>query len=116
MAFLSKRVKDPDEDDWIMLRRVLKYLNGTVYLSLTLDASKIGFVQLWVDASFDVCKDYCSHTNTVMLLGYGAATSMSKKQRINTKSLTEAEVVEVDDASPEILWTNYFVKAQGYDF
>ncbi len=27
---------------------------------------------------------------------------------------TEAEVVGVDDASSQILWTNYFIKAQGY--
>ncbi len=39
---------------------------------------------------------------------------MSRKQRLNTKSSTEAEVVGVDDASSQILWTNYFLKAQGY--
>ncbi len=39
---------------------------------------------------------------------------MSQKQRLNTRSSTEAEVVGVDDASSQILWTNYFIKAQGY--
>ncbi len=44
VAFLITRVKDPDEDDWVKLRRVLKYLHGTVYLSLTLDASQMNLV------------------------------------------------------------------------
>jgi hypothetical protein len=36
VAFLTTRVKNPDEDDWRKLKRVLKYLNGTKYLKLRL--------------------------------------------------------------------------------
>jgi hypothetical protein len=32
VAFLTTRVKNPDEDDWGKLKRVLKYLNSTKYL------------------------------------------------------------------------------------
>ena len=39
---------------------------------------------------------------------------MSSKQRINTKSSTEAELVGVDDALPMALWTRRFLEAQGY--
>ena len=34
VAFLTTRVKSPDEDDWGKLKRMLKYLNGTRYLKL----------------------------------------------------------------------------------
>ena len=37
-----------------------------------------------------------------------------KKQKLNTKSSTEAELLVVDDVSGPILWTNIFVEAQGY--
>ncbi len=37
-----------------------------------------------------------------------------QKQKLNTKSSMEAQVIRVDDASLQILWTNYFIKAQGY--
>jgi len=37
------------------------------------------------------------------------------KQKLNTRSSTEAEVVSVDDFMPAICWTRYFMKAQGYD-
>jgi hypothetical protein len=33
---------------------------------------------------------------------------------LNTKSSTEAELVGVDDRMPQILWTRYFLEAQGY--
>ena len=32
---------------------------------------------------------------------------------MNTKSSTEAELVVVDDLMPQILWMQYFLKAQG---
>jgi hypothetical protein len=31
VAFLTTRVKSPDKDDWVKLKRVLKYLNGAKY-------------------------------------------------------------------------------------
>ena len=114
VSFLTTRVKAPDEDDWSKLRRILKYLYGTVYLSLTLDASDMRLVRWWVDASFAVHPDYKGHTGAVLSLGRGAVTSISRKQKLNTRSSTEAEVVGVDDASSQILWTNYFIMAQGY--
>ena len=40
--------------------------------------------------------------------------SMSIKQKLNTKSSTEAELVGVVDITPHILWTSYFLDAQGY--
>ena len=38
----------------------------------------------------------------------------STKQKINTRSSTETEIVAADDLMPAILWTNYFLEAQGY--
>ncbi len=41
--------------------------------------------------------------------------SYSWKQKVMTKSLTEAELVGVDDALGYILWARYFMEEQGYD-
>ena len=56
-----------------------------------------------------------SHTGAVMSMGDGAIILMSKKQKLNTRSSTEAELVGVDDAMNLILWTKLFLKEQGYD-
>ena len=39
----------------------------------------------------------------------------STKQKINTRSLTETELVAADDFMPMLLWTNYFLRDQGYE-
>ena len=46
--------------------------------------------------------------------GRGSIISISKKQNLNTKSSTEEELIEADDAMPQMLWTRYFLEAQGY--
>jgi hypothetical protein len=49
-----------------------------------------------------------------MTFGKGAALSMSTKQKLNTKSSTEAELVGVDDTIPFNIWCLYFLREQGY--
>ena len=36
------------------------------------------------------------------------------KQKLNTKSSTEAELVGVDDMMPQVVWTKYFMESQGH--
>ena len=48
-----------------------------------------------------------------MTLGKGSMYSSAKKQRLNTLSSTESELVGVSDAMPQVLWTRYFLMAQG---
>jgi hypothetical protein len=48
----------------------------------------------------------------VLSAGQGALMSMSLKQKINTKSSTEAELVGVDDAMNFVEWIQLFVGEQ----
>ena len=48
-----------------------------------------------------------------MSLGKGSMFSWSKKQKLNTTSSTEAELVGVHDLMPQIIWTRYFLNGQG---
>eukprot|EP00957_Ditylum_brightwellii_P182746 13919673-Ditylum_brightwellii.AAC.1 len=54
-----------------------------------------------------------SHTGGLLVLGKGAAFATSTKQKLNTRSSTKAELVGVNDVMPQILWTQYFLEAQG---
>ena len=46
-------------------------------------------------------------------MGRVALYFASNKQKLKTKSLTEADLVGVDDLMPQILWMRYFLEAQG---
>ena len=107
-------MKDPDEDDWGKLKRVLRYLNGTRRLHLTLSVDSLSMVRWYVDGSHQIHDDCRGHTGAFMTLGRGAICSSSRKQKLNTKSSTETELVAVDDKLPDILWMKYFLEAQGY--
>jgi len=113
VAFLTTRVTKPTEADYMKLRRCIGYLRATRDLPMTLSASDLGKIYWYVDASFAVHHDMRSHTGVVMTMGKGAVISMSVRQKINTKSSTEAELVGVDDAMSQIVWTRNFMEAQG---
>ena len=71
-------------------------------------------LQTWVDASYATHPDMRSHTGGVISLGHGVINSKSSKQKINTKSSTEAEVVGASDFISHTMWTSWFLKEQGY--
>jgi len=48
-----------------------------------------------------------------MTLGNGAMYSSLCKQKLNTESYIEAEVVGIDDAMRQVLWTQNFSATQG---
>ena len=47
--------------------------------------------------------------------GQGYIISISKKQKLNIKNLTEAEIIGANNLLPQILWTMYLLETQGYD-
>jgi hypothetical protein len=113
-SILCTTVRQPRESCWRKLIHMLKYLNGSREDVLTLSAENLHVIKWYVDASFAVHSDFKSHTGAVMTMGQGAIQSMSQKQKLNTKSSTEAELVAPDDASVKILWTKLFLEWQGY--
>jgi hypothetical protein len=117
VAFLATRVKHLDKDDYKKLSRVIKYqyLRATPTMALTLEGGNDAhIVNWWIDASFAVHPDLKSHTGGTLSLGKGSVYLASTRQKLNTKSSTEAELVGVDDVMPLVLWTRYFLDAQGY--
>jgi hypothetical protein len=114
VAFLTTRVREPDVDDWKKLQRLIRYLRGTLELPLTLRADGSCIIKWWVDGSHGVHFDMRGHTGGMASLGKGALMPTSTRQKLNTRSSTETELVGADDMMPQIMWTNYFLAAQGY--
>jgi hypothetical protein len=82
---------------------------------LTLEADGDSALRWWIDASFPVHHDMKSHSGLTLSMGKGSIISSSTRQKINTKSSTEAELVGVNDGMGIITWTRNFMKEQGFD-
>ena len=97
-----------DKDDWKKLRRLLRYLKLTNKSPLILRADKLNVIKWWSDASYAAHDDMRVHTGGNMVMGKdgcGSIISILKKQKLNTNSSTEAELIGADDAMPQMLWT-----------
>ena len=68
----------------------------------------------YVDAAFAVHPNMRGHSGGAMTLGIGFPISSSSKQKLNTRSSTESELVGVDDLMSLILWSCNFLRVQGY--
>jgi hypothetical protein len=113
-AFLSSRTQAPTRQDMNKLVRVLQYLHKNPNLELTLTIGDDLQVIQYTDASYGVHADGKSHTGSCITLGGGAVHARSVKQKINTKSSTEAELVGLSDEASRGLWCTYFLQHQGY--
>jgi hypothetical protein len=115
IAFLTTRVQKPDEDDWLKLQRVLKYLNGSKGLGIILRPRDILSILAYIDASYGVHADGKSHSGMFISMGLGPTLVKSSKQRIVTKSSTEAELIALSDMCSLVIWSRDFLLAQGED-
>jgi hypothetical protein len=114
VGFLSSRVKEPNEGDWTKLLKALGFLKGTINDVLTLEADDTQTMSWYIDAAFAVHADMKSHTSAVFTMGKGAILSDSLKQKVNSRSSTESEIVGVDDEIHKVVWAKRFVEHQGF--
>ena len=115
IAFLCTRVNSPTVDDYHKLRRCIKYLRSTRDLVLRMQADNLNVIKWYVGGAFAVHKDMKSHTGAIFTLGKGAIISDSMKQKVNTRSSTEAEMVAIDDKISKVIKTTRFIEHQGFE-
>jgi hypothetical protein len=80
---------------------------------LILSATGSGVLMWYVDASFAVHPNMRSHTGGGLTMSRGFPIVSFTKQKLNTRSSTESELVGVDTMMPIIIWRCYFLMAQG---
>jgi len=114
VAFLCTRVSKSTEQDWKKLGRVLRYLNDTLDMKRVIGGKDMSSIHTWVDAAYAVHENMRSQTGGCLSFGRGVVHTKSSKQKLNTKSSTEAELVGLSDYIPYTIWMNNFLTAQGY--
>jgi hypothetical protein len=69
----------------------------------------------YIDGSFATHEDVRGQNGAVLITGNCTVLFRSNKQKINTRSSTESELLAVDDALPTVQWTRNFMSEQGYN-
>jgi hypothetical protein len=91
------------------------YLKGTREDVLTLEADNCQTLTWYIDVAFAVHADMKSQTGAVFTMGKGSIISDSLKQKVNSRSSTESELIGVDDEVSKVLWTKRFVQWQEFE-
>ena len=116
VAFLTTRVQACDKDDLAKLERLHGYLYTTRKRGIVLEIGAKFTVSAYIDAAYGVhTSSGRSHTGCAVVLGSaGPVFWKSAKQKIVTKSSTEAELVALSDSATQALHLRNFMIAQGY--
>ena len=115
LSYLCTRVSNPTVEDEKKLFRVLDYLTNTLDDVRIIGASSLDNLYMWIDASYTTHPNMRSHMGGAMSFGTGIIHGKSSKQKLNTKSSTEAELVVVSDYIPYHVWIINFLRHQGYE-
>ncbi len=82
MAFLTTRVKGPDQDDWKKVTCMIRYLRGSLTLPLILRADSVPVPKWWVDGSHATHPNMHGHTGGCMSLGQGMSINTSTNKNL----------------------------------
>ena len=97
LSLLCTRMSKPSIGDEKKSFRVLDYLKETVDDVRVIEAKSLDKLYMWVNASYAVHPNTRLHTRGAISFGKGIILSRSSKQKLNTKSSMEAELVAVSD-------------------
>ena len=117
ISFLCTRAKSPTKGDEQKLRRICAYIVNTADLVMVFTPSVEMQVVSWVDASYAVHEDAKSHSGTVISAGLERGSPVfirSRKQKLVSRSSTEAELIALHDASPQVTWTRQLLEELGH--
>jgi hypothetical protein len=69
VAFLTTRVKSPNQDDWGKVNPVIRYIRSTICMPLILRTDGLNIVKWWADTYVATRKDFWGHIGAMMYLG-----------------------------------------------
>ena len=112
VGFLSRSLENPSAADIIRVKRVFRYLAGTVNYGITYRATEFkGVLHCYSDSDFGGCTSTGRSTSGyVMIYAGGAVTWRSQRQGMVATSTTEAEVVAASEAAKEVIWLSRLYK------
>ena len=92
----------------------MTWLKQTKYDVRLIGTKSVDQLYTWVDAAFAVHDNMRSQTGGVIPFRHGMVHCRSNKQKLNTLSSTEVELVGTSEYVPFAFWLMMFLEDQGY--
>ncbi|XP_019159665.1 PREDICTED: uncharacterized protein LOC109156265 [Ipomoea nil] len=111
---LCQFMHSPTVDHWALVKRVLRYIKGTLDFGLRLAPSSSTCIHAFSDSDWAGCPvDRKSTSGFAVYLGTNLISWLSKKQRTVARSSTEAEYKALADVSAEVTWVVSLLRELG---
>ncbi|GKC36819.1 hypothetical protein Tco_1049203 [Tanacetum coccineum] len=98
----------PTEMHLTAIKRIFRYLKGTIHMGLWYPKDSGFELKAFVDADYAVCHDTRRSTSgSAQFLGHRLVSWSSKKQKSTAISTTEAEYIALSGCCAQILWMRF---------
>lgn len=103
--FLARFQKEPLATHYRMVKKVVRYLSGTLTFGLKYNHTSTAIIDTYVDASFCDDKTMGKSTTGYLIRFRGNLVAWRSRQQVtSTESTTEAEYMAITDAAHDILF------------
>jgi hypothetical protein len=104
VSVLCTKVQSVTNKDYEAMERLMNYIYCSKDQNLTLYCGEDLKYRVWVDAAYGIHGNYRSHTGIVIKLGGAVVYACSRKQKLNTLSSTESQLVAICEAYCATIW------------
>ncbi|CAL9239925.1 unnamed protein product [Arabidopsis halleri] len=112
--FVCQKMHTPSEDDFNLLKRIIRYIKGTLSLGINFSNSTDSVLRAYSDSDWSGCKDTSRSTGGFCtFLGENIISWSSKRHGTVSHSSTKAEYRTMSLASREIMWLNSLLRETG---
>ena len=108
VAYLCMQVSCSTEADRVKLDHLIRYLKRTLNDVRVVGARDLKTLLCWIDAVYAVYPNMRGQTGGTMSFGTGVIHRQSSKQKLNSKSSTESEIIAVSEYLPFHIWVKNF--------
>eukprot|EP01034_Spumella_vulgaris_P022924 gene22924-29102_t len=117
MSYLATKCKEPCVSDMHKLDRVLRYINGTLNIGVTLEPDSL-LVHSYIDASYASHSDAKGHSGSIISIGLRCTPvfTSSTKQKLVSRSSTESELIALHDGLAKVVWLKELMSELGYEY
>lgn len=107
----SRKLESPSKEDWLGVKRILRYVKGTYSYGIKYGQHKPGILEAFSDADHGGDRETSRSTTGVACRYAGGVISwLSQRQASVAISTTEAELVAASEAARELVWLTRVMK------